>query len=313
MKSDFLVKVPGTSANLGSGFDLFGLALDIYNEFHFFESEHANFNITLHDDSPLPFEVKDNLIKNAYLYYANTYLPNIKMPYYNIKIKMNLPVRGGLGSSASALIAGFLAANLFHKSENQSIPLPSESEILTEIAKMEGHPDNTSAAILGGFVFSYFTERGLIYFKKKFPKSIQLYIFIPELETDTNDSRNKLPEQYKTEDLVFNMGRVCTWLEFLSTGKIEYLSLSLQDRVHTPYRIKSVSFLKDLSEVLKINKIYFSLSGSGPTLLIYSAEEDIGKFSIFFQNAIQKCTEKYSIKYKFFPIQPSNTGTEIII
>jgi homoserine kinase len=152
----------------------------------------------------------------------------------------------------------------------------------------------------------------LVYFKKKFPSSIKLFLFIPELETNTNDSRKKLPEYYSTEDVIFNMSRICTWLEFLNSGNAHLLPLSVADRIHTPYRINKVPLLKEISEILFNNNIWFTLSGSGPTLLLFEREEKSDQFIEYFTQITGKCLNNHGIKYRLLPINPCENGTIII-
>jgi len=311
MMTDFTIKVPATSANLGPGFDLLGMALDLYNDFHFSFAEDSNYKISREDGSPLPFVIKDNLIKLAYKKYGDIYLPNKNLPPFNVRVNLNLPMRGGLGSSASAIIAGFLTAKKYHELEIKSIPLPSENSILTELAMLEGHPDNTTPALLGGFILSYFTKEGLIFFRKKFPSNIKLFLFIPEIETDTNDSRKKLPETYATEDIIFNMSRISTWSEFIHTGNYNLLKLCVEDKLHTPYRIENIPILKEISDILLDNNICYTLSGSGPTLLIYVEEQRAMNFNEEFHKLVKSNLEQNKINYKFIPIETCETGTII--
>lgn len=311
MVNKFSIKVPGTSANLGPGFDLMGLALDIYNIFEFsFESE-ATYDLRLFSGETLPFSNSDNLIKNAYLIYESCFLKNNKLPPFNVKININLPIRGGLGSSASAIVAGYLAANVVHKSLFSSIPQPSENVFLLELAKIEGHPDNTIPAYLGGLVFSFISSNQIIFFKKKFPSSVKMILFIPEMETDTIDSRKKLPEKYPIGDIVYNMSRIGTWFEFLNSEKIEHLSIAIEDKLHTPYRIKSTPYLNELVEYLRSEKILYTLSGSGPSLLIFVDREDSRNIIELISNFINLKLKKYNIKYKLIDTVPCDSGTEI--
>lgn len=312
MLTDIKIKVPGTSANLGPGFDLLGMALEIYNEFFFQFDRDSSYKILLLNGFPPPFEIKENLIKGAYQTYNQIFLPGVELPAFDVRVNFNLPMRGGLGSSASAVVAGFMAAKSYHERHIPSIPLPDENSILTELALIEGHPDNSTPALLGGFIFSYFTENGLVYFKKKFPDSIKLFLFIPELETDTNASRKKLPESYTTEDVVFNMSRICTWLEFLNSGKANLLALSIADKIHTPYRINNIPLLKEISEILLHHKISFTLSGSGPTLLLFEKQEKSHEFTNYFHQIAGECLKHHAVKFKLMPINPCENGTEII-
>lgn len=306
-KLEFYVKVPGTSANLGPGFDIFGLALNVYNEFYFeFESE-KNYSLSLLDGKPLPFEVNENLIQTSYLHYFKKFLPQVEPLPFNVKMKLELPIKGGLGSSASALVAGFGVAQYLHENFYTEYPIPNLETILYELALLEGHPDNTTPAYLGGFVFSYFEKERLIFFQHKLPETIQMFLFIPELETETNDSRKKLPQYYHSNDVIFNLSRVLTWMEFLNSGKFEDLLLAVEDKIHTPYRIRQLPFLEYVGE--QIHKLggCFTLSGSGPSLLIFFPNRE----GNFITQLKEKIAQNPSIHYEIFPTQISYEGMKV--
>lgn len=307
-KNKLYVKVPGTSANLGPGFDIFGLALDIYNEFYFELGEEKNYELSLFDETPLPFPIENNLIKDAYLHYFKKFLPNQKLIPFDVKMKLNLPIKGGLGSSASALVAGFSLAKYVHENFYVDIRLPTIDQFLYELAVLEGHPDNTSAAYIGGFVFSFLNENRLIYFSHHFPNTVDLVLFIPDLETETNHSRKKLPQYYSSHDVIFNLSRVVAWMEFLQSGRFDELSLAVEDKVHTPYRIRQLPFLEYVSQEIQKLGGCFTLSGSGPSLLIFLPKNS---HSNFIQELRGKISTHPEVHYKIFPISPSTEGTTI--
>ncbi|MBE7411736.1 MAG: homoserine kinase [Leptospiraceae bacterium] len=306
--------MPGTSANLGPGFDLMGLALKTYNSFFFEFSSDANFQSILKNGKATPFSRKDDLVYFSYNKYFEIFLPDKNRIPYNIVMDLSLPLKGGLGSSASACVAGFIAANTIHKKFYKEITPPKENEILFQLAKLEGHPDNTTPAYLGGFVFAYFTENEkLHYFKKKIPSNIDLFVFIPCYETDTNHSRKKLPLHYSTKDVIFNMARVGTWMEYIHNSKFEDLLLALDDQVHTPYRIQNEALLQEIQIYSKKNQIGFALSGSGPTILFFM--EKIRKKHLVknLEKEICSITKKTNTRFRFFQIEPDYKGSTIKI
>ncbi|XDD51972.1 homoserine kinase [Leptospira sp. WS92.C1] len=265
----YSIRVPGTSANLGPGFDLFGLAFKVYNDFQFQFHPGEEFKISVKGKEILPFASDEDLVIFSYRSYFQKFLPEKKPVAYSLIMDLNLPMKGGLGSSASAAVAGVSAARFAHKTFFPQISLPKENEFLYHLAQIEGHPDNTIPAYMGGFVFAYFNENRLEFVKKKFPKRVRCFLIVPSLETSTHQSRKALPSSYSTEDVIFNMSRVVTWMEFLDSGKIELLKLALEDRVHTPYRMHPEFELNPfLAEVSK-HLVGYSLSGSGPSVLLF--------------------------------------------
>lgn len=308
MNHKVYIRVPGTSANMGPGFDLLGMALKIYNEFYFTIDANSNYTTLRVDNTPLPFTGKEDLLKEGYLKYYQLFLPKVAPIAYNVKMDLNLPFKGGLGSSASALVAGFALGNFLHKKHfAKKYPVPSLDRILYELAMIEGHPDNTTPAMIGGFVFSYFHNGKLIYFKEKFPNIVSLYLFIPQIEVSTNDSRKKLPEKYYTEDLIFNMSRIATWLQFFKTKDFFHLERAVEDKIHTPYRIKPLPLLEAVRDLSKTLGASYTLSGSGPSMLLFAEKKTEKKFLEKFQTQLAQ-KNKNHVAYTIHKIEPDHIG-----
>lgn len=308
MNHKVYIRVPGTSANLGPGFDLLGMGLKIYNEFYFTIDPNANYTTLRIDNTHLPFKPKEDLLLEGYSRYYDLFLPKIKPIPYNVKMDLNLPFKGGLGSSASALVAGFALGNFLHRKHfSKKFQVPSLDKLLYELAMIEGHPDNTTPAMIGGFVFSYFHENKLIYFKEKFPSFVSLFLFIPQIEVSTNDSRKKLPEAYPVENVIFNMSRIATWLQFFKTKDFFHLERAVEDKIHTPYRIKPLPILESVSILSKKFGGAFTLSGSGPSMLIFTEKKFEKKFLEKFQIELSKKNDS-NIAYTVHKIEPDNKG-----
>ncbi|AOP36009.1 homoserine kinase [Leptospira tipperaryensis] len=288
----YSITVPGTSANLGPGFDLFGLAFRIYNQFQFRFFPEGEFKTSVKGMDVLPFGPDEDLVISSYRSYFQKFLSNEKLIPYSLVMDLRLPMKGGLGSSASAAVAGVCAARFAHKHFYPQIPLPRENEFLFHLALIEGHPDNTIPAYLGGFVFAYFNGDRLEYVKKKFPKRVRCFLLVPDLETSTHQSRKTLPVSYSTEDVIFNMSRVATWMEFLDSENMELLKLALEDRVHTPYRMHAEFELNPLLEKIKKNLIGYSLSGSGPSVLLFCERKKAGRVEQILKEKVAEFCEQ---------------------
>lgn len=305
----FKIRAPGTSANLGPGFDIMGLALNIYNDFFFETRQDQVFLTEMFNGAPVPFDEKHNLVIKAYENYYSLFLPDKVIPGFNLKLKLDLPLKGGLGSSASALVAGMEAARYIHKIQFPEIPLPSEREILYQLALMEGHPDNTTPAMTGGLAVSFFNdETGLEYYKHKFPGCVSIFAFIPDIQMCTNTSRSELPEKYSAKDVVFNMSRITAWYEFLQSGKSGHLKYALQDRIHTPYRIKKGSVLSTVTDVIEKHVIGYSLSGSGPTMLFYCQRNKAIQVEKKLTLVLNEAMKKENMSYRFFKVKVDSDG-----
>ncbi|BDA78165.1 homoserine kinase [Leptospira kobayashii] len=306
------IRVPGTSANLGPGFDLMGMALKIYNDFEFTFPKEKGYSIVQKNGEPLPFSSKEDLVREAYEDYFQHFLPNVEIPTYHCKMALSLPLKGGLGSSASAIVAGLCVAREVHKRKETKISIPTEKEFLQFLAEWEGHPDNTLPAYLGGLVFAYsINKEPLRYFRKKFPSSVSLFILTPHLHISTEESRKTLPAQYPTADVIFNLSRIGAWMHFLDKRKFSDLLVALEDKMHTPYRIYENSPLKPITEVLEQERIGYCLSGSGPSLLLFTERKHTSNIFPKLQKQIETKMKELSISYSFQKIQADHLGTKI--
>ncbi len=311
----FQIKIPGTSANLGSGFDLLGMAFKIYNEFQFEFGASSEFVRKVKGLDHSPFTDEDDLVLQSYRKYFSIFLSKSNLPIehvpYKVVMDLNLPMKGGLGSSASAVVAGFSAARFVQEKYFPETKLPSEADFLYQLALLEGHPDNTTPAYLGGFVFSYFAEKRLYYFKRKFPKNIHCFFLVPDFETETNHSRKSLPETYPVEDIIFNMSRMATWWEFLDSGEPGLLERALEDKIHTPYRMNSEFPLLPLVEQIRKELIGISLSGSGPTVVGYARRKDSKRLEKSLSALCKKFSEERGIRCRLLRLEPDTLGARI--
>ncbi|TGL12928.1 homoserine kinase [Leptospira meyeri] len=307
-----LIQVPGTSANLGPGFDLMGLALDLHNHFEFnFSKEITESKTELKNGNPLPFSEKEDLVHQSYLSYFKKFLPSVTPPPYHCKMSLSLPLKGGLGSSASAIVAGLSLAREVHK-RLEPTSVPTEPEFTQYLAEFEGHPDNTLPAYLGGFVFAYstFGER-LRYFRKKFPSSVAVFVLTPEFHVSTEESRKTLPKSYATADVIFNLSRIGAWMHFLDKRKFGDLLVGLEDKMHTPYRIPKSSPLFPLAETFAKAGIGYCLSGSGPSLLVFLERKSVKTKQAELEKTVSLVMGEAKIPYSFKRVKPDGLGVRI--
>lgn len=252
------IKVPATSANLSVGFDTLGIALNIYNEFTF----EAN-NV----DDVEAFDAKfrnDNMVLNSYKHFYQYY----KIDYIPVKIIptcIDIPSSRGLGSSASCIVAGVMAANII-----SGLKLPA-AELLDLCALIEGHPDNVLPALIGGLCAAFKTN-GKYYFKKYCPSdSLKLYSLIPPFELKTELSRSVLPQMYKREDVVANLSRIVNLPSAFIDGDIELIKAIFDDKIHEPYRYKLIEHSLDVKKYF--NEYAVSISGAGSSLLVIGVKD----------------------------------------
>lgn len=267
------VKVPATTANIGPGFDCFGLALPIYNIVTIEETVYPATGVEINVLNADKEELVDFLIptdQTNVVYKAVELLYNYtgQTPQaLRINIQSNIPIAKGLGSSASVIVGGILAAN-------ELLGNPADEAALLSIAnEVEGHPDNITPAMLGGFVLSSAEDDGSILYRKiEWPKDWKITVCVPDFELATQISRSVLPESYSLSDAAFNAKRCAMFIEALYSKDAELMKAALKDKLHQPYRSRLVTGfdeivneLSDLDNVLGV-----VLSGSGPSIAIIS-------------------------------------------
>lgn len=307
------VKVPATTANFGSGFDCFGMALPLYNIITIEETVLPGTGIEINimsetdDDDEFAIEhiPKD---ENNIIYKAVEMLYNSigqSPSELKINIKSQIPIAKGLGSSASIIVGGLLAAN-------ELLGKPADEAALLSIAtEVEGHPDNVVPAIVGGFTMTSQEEDGsIVYRKLPWPEEWHLTICIPDYELATEIARSVLPAQVPLSDATFNSRRTAMFIEALHTKDAELMKLALQDKLHQSYRTKLVPGLQDIMDNLKHeeNVLGCVLSGAGPSILIVSQRNNLEKI----KSIVSETWANYNVKTNIQTFKVEEHGAQIL-
>ena len=257
----FRVSVPASSANLGPGFDALGLALDLYLICTFEGSEKLSIAALGIDSGDIP-EDDSNLIWQTALQVARA--ENRDLPPVQLDIANDIPIGKGLGSSAAALTAGVVMA-----SELLNLNW-SRLQILNEAARIEGHPDNVSACVLGAVVATSMEPDGQAHaVRVELPASYGVAAVVPDFVLSTNKARSVLPTTYSREDAVFNIQHSALLIAALCTGSTESFSAALQDRMHQPYRAPLVPGFAEMLVLREPGLLGCALSGAGPSVLVF--------------------------------------------
>jgi homoserine kinase len=265
------ITVPATSANLGAGFDVLGLALDLHNVFVITEADTTRIEISGHD-AGLPRD-ETNLFYRAFSYLYES--AGRKAPPLHVKIDAQIPSGKGLGSSATAVVGGLVAANdLLGNLYNQA-------ELLKEAVRLEhgGHADNVAPALMGGLVANVLEGDQVISLRVPFPEEIKAVLFMPDFPMDTVQGRALMPTLFPRADVVFNTSRVALFLAALGTGRYDLLRIAMQDKLHQPYRAQIFPPLPDLIQAaLDAGAHGACLSGGGSSVLALATErwDEIG-------------------------------------
>jgi homoserine kinase len=247
-----LVRAPASSANLGPGFDAFAAAIGMHLELEVLETG------TFAVDTDLPVaRDRRNLCVRAF----ERLHPVDGLTF---KISSTIPLVGGLGSSAAAIVAGMAAAD--HMFE-------LDADLFAEASSFEGHPDNVAACIHGGFTIC--ADGEAIRFDA--PTGLEALAVLPSEPVRTAAARAALPEEVPLVDASFNVAHAALLMLGLAKGDWDLLSRGLQDRLHQPRRAKlyprSYELVQRASE---LGALGATISGAGPTVLVWCFYEQTG-------------------------------------
>jgi homoserine kinase len=247
-----LVKVPASSANLGPGFDVLAAALALHLEVEVVET--GEFKVVTELDIARD---RDNLVVSAFeqLHPADG---------FEFRIESQIPLSGGLGSSAAARVAGLVAADHIFE---------LDADIPKLAAELEGHPDNVAAALEGGFVICH--EGEVHRFDP--PMGLEAVLVVPSEAVATIAARAALPDSVSLGDAAYNAGAAATLVLGLARGDWDLIAAGLTDRLHHAYRAHLYPRSAELLEIApKLGALGATISGAGPTVLFWCHYEQTG-------------------------------------
>lgn len=260
------VRVPGTSANCGPGFDCLGLAATIYNYLDLtlirsgkviVESAGEGADNIPRGRRNLTWQAVSRLLKEVGR--ADEFKGAI------IRMKNNVPISRGLGSSSTAIVAGLVAAN-----EIVGSPL-NRQELLRLATELEGHPDNVAPALFGGFTVSVMDKGKVQTFSFQPRIKLKLIVAVPDFELSTRLARKVLPRNVSMKDAIFNVSRASMLIAALVEGREDLLPLAFDDALHQPYRKKLVPGMSEVFEAAKsAGALGAAISGAGSCLIAFT-------------------------------------------
>ncbi len=259
-----IVRVPATIANMGPGFDSFGMAVSVYNRFVFTQAETDTLLFSVSGQADIQGlkqetqqATRGNILwKTLDLLYTRANQPR---PALQIEVEADIPVARGLGSSSTAIIAALLAGNTLLNMRFSSI------ELLTMAIELEHHPDNVAPALLGNVVL-YDTKPYLL----PWPTEWGIIALSPDYPVKTESARRILPETVSQTDSVFNLRKASVLTYALLREDADALRAALDDRLHQPYRRKLIAEYDALEQLVLEHGAYgMIISGSGPTMAVF--------------------------------------------
>lgn len=247
-----VVRVPASSANLGPGFDVLAAALSLHLEVEVQETGH----FAVHTELDVPRD-RTNLVVAAF----ERLHPSDELEF---TIRSEIPLSGGLGSSAAAVVAGLLAADHLYE---------LDADVLALARELEGHPDNVAAALCGGIVVC----AGERVERFEPPMGLEAVLVVPHDPVRTAEARAVLPRQVPLADAVFNVARVALLTRGLMVPDWELIAEGLEDRLHQPARAglfpRSAALLE---RARAVGALGATISGAGPTVLVWTQFEQTG-------------------------------------
>ena len=253
------VRVPATSANMGSGFDTLGVALNLYSRLEVEERESGLEIITVNNNGNVQSD-KSNLVYRAMdkIFQATGY----SLHGLYIKQDSKIPMTRGLGSSSACIIGGMLAANVI---SGRKLSYP---EILNMAAEMEGHPDNVGPALYGGLCISATEGKKTLVKSEKLENDLIFAVMVPDFYVATKKSRGVLPELIHLRDAADNISSALMLYEALIRGDYDMLRFGVRDKLHQPYRKGYINGFDDIfDKTYDYGSKATYLSGSGPTII----------------------------------------------
>lgn len=289
------VRVPASSANVGPGYDSFGIALTLYNSIRVSETDKGLYIKNINAPEYIPIN-SNNLVYRAVIRAFDEvgYSPR----GLKISQKSQIPMTRGLGSSSACIVGGLVAGNILSGRQ-------LTSQRIFELAnELEGHPDNVAPALFGGFCVSCIDDGKLLRQTIRLKNDIKFVAMVPKYYVGTRKSRNLIPEKIKTVDASFNLSHAASLALSFATGDYKNLSVYCKDKIHQQYRKTVVDDLDDIIEKsVECGALAAYLSGSGPTVIAIINGDD--------NHFIQKITDYFSksdIKRDCILLSCDNTG-----
>lgn len=293
------IRVPATSANLGAGFDSLAVAFNLWNHASV-EIKGKGYRVQVKGEGAgiLP-ENEENLIVQSFLHTLKTL--QINPPAGAVfTCENNIPLGSGLGSSATAVLMGVIAATTL-KPENET-----KDTWLQISAELEGHADNVAAAIFGGLVAVRKVDDvyKVLLFDVEPDAAV---VILPDIDLPTHTTRAALPKTIPMADAVANISRIPAILEGLRLGDVDLLREGLEDRIHQPYRLPLIPGAAEAIQAANVCGAAAALSGAGPSVIAFMPVNNETTAA-----AMSTCFDEQDMRYRVFNLEMINRGAQII-
>jgi homoserine kinase len=254
------VVAPASTANLGPGFDAAAAALDLWNE------------LTVEDGTGVEIEGEgaDELPRDATHLSLRAFALFAPVEGHRFRFVNRIPLERGLGASAAAIALGLVAGAA---TAGRDV---SPGELLALGERFEGHCDNLAAALFGGVCIAWRRNGKPVAKRIAADMPAAPVLTVPDVRTNTASSRNGLPFTIKHEDAAINAGAAALLGAAIVAGDVDLLRDAFGDRLHEPYRLPDAPLLRELRAHVPSGAVGVTLSGSGPSVVVWARNERIG-------------------------------------
>lgn len=293
------VSVPATSANVGSGFDAVGLAVNLYNTMTFEESD--TLDISTADGTVVPTD-EGNLVYRSF----RRLYDEVGKPVPALKIVQTnpIPMARGLGSSSACIVGGLLAAN------RMLGEVMEKHELLRLATSIEGHPDNVAPALYGGLTSCVY-EGGEVYsVKKNLDRGLVFAALIPDYELMTSAARAALPKTVTHKEAIYNLSRAAFLVPAFCDGRHDLLRVATQDTLHQAYRLKLMPGGEEMFAAASqcgARAVY--VSGAGSTIMAVTERHAADGF--YTAMKVHLAEDPALKAFRLLPLEADNVGATV--
>jgi len=265
MTREISFTIPASTSNLGAGFDALSLALDRHLHVSAAPSDRLEIEAEGIDEASIP-RTSDNLIYRVARTTAE--IRGRSLDPFRLRIRNEIPLARGMGSSAAAIIAGITCYELLAGERL------SERDLFRCAFEFESHPDNLAAALYGGLVATAVADDGTVLVSKPaISDAAAAVVVIPAFELSTEKARSVLPQSYSRKDAVYNIQRSALLISALAAGDWRLVREAMRDRIHQPYRAKLIPGFDEILALEVDGLLGVALSGAGPTVFAFTTPD----------------------------------------
>ncbi|TDF97756.1 homoserine kinase [Paenibacillus piri] len=296
------VKVPGSTANLGPGFDTLGMALNVYAWIEMSIADQTIIHLIGEQMNGIPTDKSNLLYEVAQMVFAKA---GVSHPELEISMYSDIPLARGLGSSASAIVGGLAAANAL-------IGSPLSDDTLFQMAtELEQHPDNVGASLFGGLVVAFWDGERAEHIRIEPDDRLEVLVAIPHFQLQTEKARHVLPREQSLANAVFNVGHSSVLVAALCTGRLDMIPRAMKDALHQPYRAPLVPGLGHiLAEATEHGALGVALSGAGPTMLALVERDSSRKAEL--ERFLLDTLRGEQIEATLLWLKPDKSGVQVL-